>query len=128
VRKSLLISFLFLIIILISDCKKEIIVNSLNDIPGTWRWEYKCGGPNDTCIYMSGTRYATIEFRSDGKYIEKRNDTIFLQTNYEIVDSDGTFGTLILETPAQSYPVTILNSMLMITRVDYWDSYRKIKE
>jgi len=128
VKKTVFYSFLILLTALIADCKKELTVESIADIPGTWRWEYLCGGPRDTCFYMSSTKWATIQFGADGSYLEKRNDTIFLQTTYEILGSEGTFGTLVLESPYQSYPITVMNGMLLITRLDYMDSYRKIKD
>ena len=126
-KKFVPILFLSIILSVVFSCKKEIIVTSISQMPGTWRWESTCGGVVDTCFYRTGSKFATIEFRSDGKYVEKRNDTLYLQTNYTIINSDDTFGTLILESPSVSYPITIMNNMLLITRGDYWDGYRKIK-
>jgi hypothetical protein len=127
VRKIILLFILLSAQFFIFSCKKEIIVTSIGQIPGTWRWESTCGGTNDTCYYRTENQYATVEFRSDGTYIEKRNDTLYLQTNYTIADYDETFGTLTLENPSVSYPLTIINNMLMVTRGSYWDGYRKIK-
>ena len=126
-RKHIPLLILSSILLVTFSCKKDITVTSIAQIPGTWRWESTCGGADDTCFYRTETQYATIEFRSDGKYLEKRNDTLYLQTNYTIINSDETFGSLILESPSVSYPITIMNNMLMITRGDYWDGYRKIK-
>lgn len=126
-KKYIPLFILCLILVNVLSCKKDINVSSLNQIPGTWRWESTCGGVNDTCFYRTETQYATIEFRSQGVYVEKRNDTIYLQTKYTIMNYDDTFGTLTLENPSVSYPITILNNMLMITRDSYWDGYRKIK-
>lgn len=102
-------------------------MTSIAQIPGTWRWESTCGGYNDTCFYRTEKQYATIEFSSDGKYVEKRNDTLYLQTGYNIIESDDTFGTLSLDSPSVSFPITIMNNMLLITRGNYMDGYRKIK-
>jgi hypothetical protein len=127
VKKLVPVLFLSIILFVLFSCKKEIIVTSISQMPGTWRWESTCGGVVDTCFYRTKDIYATIEFRSDGKYVEKRNDTLYLQTNYTIINSDETFGTLILESPSVSYPITIMNNMLLVTRGNYWDGYRKIK-
>jgi hypothetical protein len=113
--------------ILITGCKKEIEVTSIDQITGTWRWESTCGGVEYECITGSKTNYATIEFTRNGKYIEKHNGTLFLQTNYTITNTDNTYGTIILESPAESRPITIMNNALLITRGDYLDSYTKIK-
>jgi hypothetical protein len=102
-------------------------VTSISQIPGTWRWESTCGGANDTCFYRTGNEYATIEFGSDGKYVEKRNDTLYLQTTYTLINADETFGTLTLSNPPVSYPITIMDNMLLVTRGSYMDGYRKIK-
>ena len=108
--------------------EKFIEVTSIDQIPGTWRWESTCGGDVDyTCVNASKSNYATIEFRSDGVYVEKHMDTLFLQTNYSILKSDDMFGTLVLENPAVSRPLTILNNELIIQRGDYEDIYTKIK-
>lgn len=116
------------ILLVTISCKKDITVTSIGQIPGTWRWESTCGGANDTCFYRTETQFATIEFKSDGKYVEKRNDTLYLQTGYTIINSDDTFGTLSLDSPSVSFPITIMNNMLLITRGNYMDSYRKIKK
>ena len=126
-RRIILLFILLSVQFIDFSCKKDINVTSIGQIPGTWRWESTCGGVNDTCYYRTETQYATIEFRSDGKYVEKRNDTLFLQTNYTIFNYDGTFGSLTLENPSVSYPISIMNNMLMVTRGSYWDGYRKIK-
>jgi hypothetical protein len=125
VRKSVSILCLCLILFLQTRCKKDLVVISIDQIPGTWRWEYSCG--IDTCINGSKSNYATIEFRSDGKYIEKHNDTIYLQTNYTLINTDYTFGSLVLESPSVSLPITILDNLLLITRGEYLDTYKKIK-
>lgn len=41
--------------------------------------------------------------------------------------SDDMFGTLVLENPAVSRPLTILNNGLIIQRGEYTDNYTKIK-
>lgn len=118
--------FLFLLI-LFAACKKEIEVSSIDQIPGTWRWESTCGGAEFDCTYGSKSNYATIDFTSDGIYIEKHNGVIFLQTNYTIIKSDDMLGTLVLEDPPDSRPITLLDNQLLITRGIYLDSYTKIK-
>ena len=123
-KSLILILFLFL-----TCCGEKIIeVSSVDQIPGTWRWEASCGGDLDyTCINASKSDYATIEFRSNGVYIEKHMDTLFLQTNYHIIKSDDMFGTLVLETPSVSRPVTVINNELIIQRGVFEDRYTKIK-
>jgi hypothetical protein len=118
---------ILIIMIFIVGCSKEIEVTSIDQIPGIWKWEYTCGGILNNCEYSSKAHFAKIEFSSDGRYIEKHNDTIYIQTNYSIVNIDYTFGTLILENPALSVPITILNNRLLITRGELLDNYRKIK-
>jgi hypothetical protein len=128
VKERFTLLFLSILLLLLFACKKEIIVTSIDQVPGTWQWESHCGGGDlDTCIYRSDTEYATIEFKTDGKYLEKHNDTIFLQSTYHLINLDGTFGTLIIDSPYRSYPITIMDNMLLITKADYMDSYRKIK-
>ena len=126
-KKSVSILSICLILLVFTSCKKDLSVTSIDQIPGTWRWEYSCGGANDSCIYGSKANYATIEFRSDGKYIEKHNDTLYLQTNYTLFNTDYTFGSLVLESPAVSLPIAVLDNLLLITRGDYLDTYKKIK-
>jgi hypothetical protein len=114
--------------ILLLGCEKEIEVNSIDQIPGTWRWESTCGGDVDfTCVNASKENYATIEFRSNGVYVEKHMDTVYLQTNYSIIKSDDMLGSLVLENPSVSRPITIINNGLIIQRGSYEDSYTKIK-
>jgi hypothetical protein len=127
VKKSVSILVFCLILVFLLRCKKDLIVSSIDQIPGTWRWEYTCGGVNDSCIYGSKANYATIEFRSDGKYIEKRNDTLYLQANYTLINTDYTFGSLILDNPSVSLPITIMDNLLLISRGNYLDTYKKIK-
>jgi hypothetical protein len=119
--------FVILLLIISAGCKKEIEVTSIDQIPGTWRWESTCGGIQYECITASKANYATIEFTDNGKYIENHNGTMFLQTNYTITNTDNTFGTLILENPAESRPIAIMNNALLITRGELLDSYTKIK-
>jgi len=122
-------SFLFIFLLFLISYDDIIVVSSIDDIPGTWRWESTCGGSEDyTCVNASKSNYATIEFGSNGVYIEKHMDTVFMQTNYNILKSDDMFGTLILEDPAETRPVTILNGELIIQRAGFEDNYTKIKE
>jgi len=118
---------IIIIVILISSCSKKIEVTSIDQIPGKWNWESTCGGFIDTCIYASKSHYASLEFTSDGNYIEKHNDTIYFQSNYLIIKYDDTFGTLLLNNSSISLPVTVLNNRLLISRGDLHDSYIKIK-
>jgi len=121
-------NFVPVFFIFLLGCEKEIEVTSIDQIPGTWRWESTCGGETDyKCVNASKENYATIEFRSDGVYVEKHMDTVFLQTNYSIVKSDDMFGTLILENPSASRPITIINNGMIIQRGNYEDNYSKIK-
>lgn len=118
-----------ILVIVIAGCKKEIEVTSVRDIPGLWKWEYTCGEPGDDyeCITGSKTNYATINFGNEGLYIEKHNDTVFLETNYSLVNYDDIFGTLILEDPPEHRPVTVMDNRLLITRGIFLDSYIKIR-
>jgi hypothetical protein len=120
---------IFTLFIFLYGCNEKFIeVTSIDQIPGTWRWESSCGGETDyICVNASKSDYATIEFRSDGVYIEKHMDTVFLQTNYSITKSDDMFGSLILENPSENRPLTILNNELIIQRGSFEDNYTKIK-
>jgi hypothetical protein len=123
-------SLLFFLFILITGCGEKFIeVYSLDELPGTWRWESTCGmiDTSYTCINASKSNYATIEFGSGGVYTEKHMDTIFLQTNYSIIKSDNMFGTLVLENPYSSRPITLLNSRLIIQRDGFEENYTKIR-
>ena len=126
-RRSLLIFSLMLF--LGTACDKTIEVSSVDQIPGEWRWESTCGvfDTDYECIIASKKNYATLEFSSDGYYTEKRMDTVFLHTRYSIIKSSDMFGTLILEDPAESRPVTIINNALVIQRGSFEDSYTKIR-
>jgi hypothetical protein len=119
--------YILLLLLMSAGCEKQIDVTSIDQIPGTWRWESTCGGIEFECTYGSKTNYATIEFTGDGKYIEKHNGTLFHQTNYTITNFDNIYGTLILESPSENRPITILNNALLITRGELMDSYTKIK-
>lgn len=126
----------FLVIMMImfytASCGEKVLdVSSVDEIPGTWRWRSTCGGEGDndyTCINASESEYATIEFRSDGTYIEKHMDTLYLQTKYTILKIDDFFATLTLENPPVNRPVTVINNKLMIQRGTFEDTYEKIRK
>ena len=118
---------IILIVILICGCTKKIEVTSIDQIPGKWNWESTCGGFIDTCLYSSKSHYATLEFTSNGNYIEKHNDTLYMKTDYSIINYDDTFGTLLLNNSGISRPITILNNRLLISRGELQDSYIKTK-
>jgi hypothetical protein len=116
-----------IITIIVSGCSDKINVTSIDQIPGKWQWESTCGGIVYECTYSSKSTFAKIEFTSNGRYIEKHNDTIYLQTNYSISKYDDMMGTLILENPSDSRPITILDNRLLISRGELMDRYIKIK-
>jgi hypothetical protein len=118
---------IIIIAILFGSCTKKIEVTSIDQIPGKWNWEATCGGYIDTCLLSSKSSYASIEFTSDGNYIEKHNDTIYLQTNYSVIKYDVNFGTLLLNNSNISRPVAVVNNRLVISRGDLQDSYMKVK-
>ena len=120
-------SGILIIVLLFISCTKKIEVTSIDQIPGKWNWESTCGGVIDTCLYSSKSRYASIDFTSDGKYIEKHNETIYMQSDYSVIKYDDNFGTLLLDNSNISRPVTVLNNRLLITRGDSLDSYIKVK-
>ncbi|MCU0408714.1 MAG: hypothetical protein MUD02_07185 [Bacteroidales bacterium] len=125
-RKILL--FLAFILTFVTSCSdKPLDVGSVKQIPGLWKWESTCGGLNYECTYESKSIWATIEFTADGKYIEARNDTIFLETTYMLQVYDDMYGTLVLSDPYSSRPVTVLNNRLLITRGENLDTYYKIR-
>ncbi|HPI68849.1 MAG TPA: hypothetical protein PL003_06470, partial [Bacteroidales bacterium] len=102
--------YIFIIAILFSltGCGEKLIeVDSLEELPGTWRWEATCGvfDTSYTCINASKANYATIEFGKDGIYTEKRMDTVYLQTHYQLVIIDDMMGSLVLENPPVSRPL-----------------------
>ena len=107
---------IIIIAILFGSCTKKIEVTSIDQIPGI-----------DTCLLSSKSSYASIEFTSDGNYIEKHNDTIYLQTNYSVIKYDVNFGTLLLNNSNISRPVAVVNNRLVISRGDLQDSYMKVK-
>jgi hypothetical protein len=118
-----------ILLLLLAGCSEKLIeVSSVDQIPGTWRWESSCGGTDEyVCEYASKSNYATIEFGKNGTYVEKHMDTIFLQTTYTINKASDMFGSLVLNNPAESRPVTIINNSLIIQRGSFEDSYTKIK-
>ncbi|MBN2632126.1 MAG: hypothetical protein JXR66_01120 [Bacteroidales bacterium] len=116
--------------IFLSACGEKIIdVYSLEELPGTWRWESTCGmfDTSYTCINASKTNYATIEFGKNGLYTEKRMDTIFHQTEYQLVIIDDMMGSLVLADPPENRPLTLINSRLIIQRNGFEDNFVKIK-
>jgi hypothetical protein len=120
--------FVLLIFLLYGCSKKSIVeVTSIDQIPGKWKWESTCGGVIYNCTFPTKTTSASIEFTSDGKYIEMHNNTIFLQTNYNIVKYDLTYGTLELQNSTISRPITIISNRLLITRGELADSYFKMR-
>lgn len=119
--------FLIIIMIFIFACSEKIQVTSIDQIQGRWKWESTCGGFIYECRYSSRSIYATIEFKSDARYVEMHNDTIYQQSDYSIIKVDDTFGTLLLEKTTISRPITVLNNRLLITRGELLDSYAKIK-
>jgi hypothetical protein len=118
---------ILIIVILISSCTKKIVVTSIDQIPGKWNWESTCGGVIDTCSYSSKSNYASVEFTSDGKYIEKHNDIVYMQSDYSIIKYDDTLGTLLLDNSNISRPIAVINNRLLISRGDSLDTYIKIK-
>jgi hypothetical protein len=123
-------SLLFLMFIILTGCGEKIIdVDSLTDLPGTWRWESSCGvfDTSYTCINASQTNYATIVFGKNGGYTEKHMDTIFLQTNYQLVLINDFLGSLQLEDPQVSWPLTLIDSRLIIQRYGFDNNYVKIR-
>lgn len=122
-RKYTILIFLVFLI----GCKKEIEVTSIDQIPGLWRWESTCGGVIYDCTYGSKADYATIEFKEDGTYIEKHNETVVLQTGYTLVNYDNIYGSLILDNPAVTRPISLINNELLIIRGDLTDIYTKIR-
>jgi hypothetical protein len=116
-----------LVLFLFWGCtKKPVNVTSIDQIKGRWKWESTCGGIIYQCNFSSKTVYASIEFTNDLKFIETHNDTVYLKTNYSITKYDDTFGTIVLENPAISLPVAIIDNKLLITRGELTDSYYKI--
>jgi hypothetical protein len=118
-----------MVLLLICGCSKEIVITSIDQIPGKWQWGSTCGDIDASyvCVYSSTSHWATIDFTSDGKYIERHNDTIFLQTTYTLTKIDDAWGTLILENPPENRPIAIVNQQLLITRGGYLDSYMKMQ-
>lgn len=82
------VSFLILVLLIIS-CKKE-PQNKLSltqQIVGTWNWESTCGGFAEECGYPSLKNNQTIEYTTDGHYIERRNDTLYVRCSFQVIDS-----------------------------------------
>jgi hypothetical protein len=117
---------ILVLLVTIAGCKKKDPVASLDALPGNWRWESTCGGTVFGCRYSSKSEYATIEFTSDGKFIEKHNDTVFLQLPYTLTKYDDMFGSLQLGTQF-SLPVSIINNRLLIDRFDLQEQYSRMK-
>lgn len=110
-----------------SCSEKPLDVGSVKQIPGLWKWESSCGGLDYECTYQSKSQWATIEFTDEGKYIENHNDTLYLETTYTLQVYDDMYGTIVLESPYASRPVTVLNNRLLITRGEILDTYYKIR-
>jgi hypothetical protein len=133
-----LISSALLIMILICSCKDktkdQIQVTSIDQLPGLWNWEYGGGGFAGSTVYSSKSNYATIEFTSAGKYIEKHNDTILFTADYSITKIDNVSASMTLSNfSGNPYPyqvnstLTIMNNNLTIVYYELNSTYSKIK-
>ena len=120
-------SIAFLIIFLCACSEKPVDVVSIDQIPGLWQWESTCGGIAYECTFSSKTETATIEFTEQGKYTEIHNGITFRESDYTLEKYDDMYGTLILQNPYTSRPVTIMNNRLLITRGELMDTYYKVK-
>jgi hypothetical protein len=109
------------------ESHEDIQVISIDQLKGVWKWESTCGGFTGGCGYSSDAHYATIEFSSDGKFIEKRNDTIYRQVNYMVIKSNDTSGNLVLDNDEYQIPVSIVNNRLVWNQGDMETSYIKVK-
>jgi hypothetical protein len=127
---------LLIILTLLISCTKKnddpIIVTSLDQIAGTWKWESACGGFAGTCSYPTSLHYGEIQFATNARYIETHNDTIYLAAHYEIIKSNNNSGTLVLykiESDAilSQSPICILDNKLVITYGEFDLTYKKTK-
>ena len=127
---------LIIILTLLVSCTKKsddpIIVTSLDQIAGIWKWESTCGGLINTCGYSSRSHYGQIEFATDNQFIESYNDTVYFAAQYEIKKSDDHYGTLVLrkmgsDVVLSDRPISILDNKLMITGGELLFTYKKTK-
>lgn len=115
------------VIFMISCSKKdENITTNLDQLNGTWKWESTCGGFTGGCANSSSSNYATIEFSSNGNYIEKHNDTIYQQGSYNVIKSNATSGKLVLDNTV-TRTISIDYNHIVINRGDLIDTYIKTK-
>lgn len=124
-------SLVLLLLICIVSCSKKdndlANITSIDQLNGTWEWESTCGGITGECANTSNAHYAAIEFTTDGKYIERHNDTIYLQTDYNLIKTNNTSGKLILDNNRYQSSVSVVNNQLEIVRGDLIDTYSKTR-
>lgn len=105
----------------------KVNVTSIDQLAGEWQWESTCGGIIENCAYSSGTNYAVIDFGSNGKYIELRNGTVYMEANYVVIKTTDTSGILKFNNKSYENSVSIVNGQLEITRGELTDTYLKIQ-
>jgi hypothetical protein len=128
---------LLIILTLMISCNKKnddpIIVTSIDQIVGVWKWESTCGGFTNTCGYSSSSHYAQIEFAADAQFIETHNDTVYFAAHYVIQKSDDNYGTLNLYKTGSGDilskgSISIVANKLQISfGGELYDTYKKIK-
>lgn len=125
---------LFLLIVLtacLHACSKQneeyLYVNSIDQLNGEWRWESTCGGFVGGCGYPSNSNYAVIIFCSNGKFIEKHNDTVYLQADFVLRRINDVTGTIRFNSEKYENSVSIVNNRLEIGRGELLDTYKKIR-
>ncbi len=128
--------FLFTLFLMIS-CTKPVedsmLISSLDQITGIWKWESTCGGFTDNCGYSSSSHYAQIEFTSGAQFIETHNDTVYFAAHYEIQKSEDNHGTLNLykmgsDDILSKGSISILDNKLQLSfGGELYETYKKIK-
>ena len=119
------------------SCNKKnddpIIVSSIDQIVGIWKWESTCGEFTDACGYSSSSHYAQIEFSIDAQFIETHNDTVYFAAHYVIQKSHDNYGNLNLykigsEDILSKRSISILDNKLQVSSGgELYDTYKKIK-
>jgi hypothetical protein len=121
---------LFFVVCIISCSQKDndlIKISNIDQLKGIWKWESTCGGFTGECANSSNSHYATIEFLSSGRFVEKHNNTIYQQTNYKVIKIDDVSGKLILDNSDYQRPISITNNHLQVIRGSLIDTYIKIE-
>jgi len=100
------------------------------NLVGTWNWVESCGGFTGLCWYPSEDNYRQVVFDRSMRYIEKQNDLIVKDFQYQIIDTfingSTTIYTIKFQDSYQTY-FWFSGNRLNIQGGDFVDEYVRAK-